>query len=453
MSDSPRGYTSLRGETAQIASLAAPVAIWNLGLMLMGFVDVFWVARLEDSAQLAAVSLGHIYSFSVLVFGQGLLRGFDPFLAQAHGAGERARLAEHLARAILFTLVLTLPTIALHWLAGPLLQLFDQPEAIVPITVAYCESLIWGLAPALLFVALGQFFQNLGRALLPMVAILIANVLNLVLDRMFVLGFEPWHIPSFGAVGCGHATSIGRWVMCLVLVAFGWRSLKQYRPARLGDVFDWQMNMRVLRTGLPVGAQACLEGWAFSALGLMMGWLGKAELAAHAVVINLAAMTYMVPAGIGAAASIRVGHLIGLGDARWPTSAWLSIAFSVCWMTCTGLFFWLAREPLAAYYSVEQSVRLTIIALLPVAAGFQIFDGIQATAFGALRGAGDTTFPAAANMIGYWIIGLPAGYLFGVHFGFGAVALWGSVALALMIISFLVLGRLFVLVRRGVERV
>lgn len=453
MSDSPRGYASLRHETAQIASLAAPVAIWNLGLMLMGFVDVFWVARLEDSAQLAAVSLGHIYSFSVIVFGQGLLRGFDPFISQAHGAGERARVAEHLARAVLFTLALTLPTIALHLLAGPLLQLFDQPAEIIPITVAYCESLIWGLAPALLFVALGQFFQNLGRALLPMVAILIANVLNLALDRMFVLGFEPWNIPALGAVGCGHATSTGRWVMCLVLLVFGWRSLTPYWPPRWRDVFDRDMNLRVLAKGLPVGAQACLEGWAFSALGLMMGWLGKAELAAHAVVINLAAMTYMVPAGIGAAASIRVGHLIGLGDSRWPKSAWLSIFFAVCWMSCTGLFFWLAREPLANHFSVEQGVRHTIIALLPVAAGFQIFDGIQATAFGALRGAGDTTFPAAANMIGYWIIGLPAGYLFGVHLGFGAVALWGSVALALMIIAFLVLGRLIAIARRGVVRV
>ncbi len=449
----PKSYTSVKDEMSQIAKLATPVAIWSLGLMLMGFVDVLCVARLEDSAQLAAVSLGHIYSFSVIVFGQGVLRGLDPFMSQAHGAGEKLALAEHLWRALLYALVLTVPICIFHWFASPLLTLVNQPESVVPITASYCNALIWGIFPSMIFVALGQFFQNLGKVMLPMLAILVANVVNLVVDMMLVLGFEPLSIPALGATGCGHATSAVRWVMCAVLMVFGWATLRKYKLTDFKKVFSWRENVRVLAKGLPIGAQSCFEGWAFSVLALMMGWLGAVELAAHAVVINLVAMTYMVPAGIGAAAATRVGHLIGLGSKMWSRSAWISVGFSVAWMSLMGVFLWVFRSPIANYYASEDAVYLAIVGLLPVAAAFQVFDGVQVTIFGALRGAGDTQFPALLNMIAYWAVGLPVGYLLGVYYGLGSVALWGSVAAALMMISVFVVFRLLWLERRGVERV
>lgn len=444
-------YTTARDETRHIMALAAPVAIWNLGLMLMGFVDVLFVARLDQSAELAAVSLGHIFSFSVLVFGQGVLRGLDPFMAQAHGANDRAKASEHLGRALLFALILTIPGIVLHGLAQPLLTWFDQPAEVIPITARYCEALIWGILPATVFVALSQFFQSVGKVLWPMVAILVANALNVVLDGALVLGVPALGIPSLGSYGCGLATSAVRWVMLCVLAVLGWRLLRRTMPTSFAPVLELRTNLRVLATGLPIGAQACLEGWAFSMLGLMMGWLGPTELAAHAVAINLVAMTYMVPAGIGAAAATRVGHLIGSGSSRWASSAWLSVGFSTAWMVVMALMLWLGRSSIANYYTDEAAVVALIVALLPIAAAFQVVDGVQATVFGALRGAGDTQFPAMANVVGYWVIGLPIGYIAGVMYGHGALALWGSVAIALCIISVLVVVRLLWIARRGVK--
>ncbi len=445
-------YTTLKDELRHISALAMPVAIWTLGLMMMGFVDVLFVARLEVSAELAAVSLGHIFSFSVLVFGQGVLRGLDPFMAQAHGASDRAKVSEHLGRALLFAMILTIPGVILHALTEPLLHWFAQPDEIIPITARYCEALIWGILPATVFVALSQFYQSLGRVMLPMVAIVIANVLNVILDGALVLGVPAIGLESMGSQGCGFATSVVRWVMVCALVILGWRTLKEALPSSFEPVLDLRTNVKVLATGLPIGAQACLEGWAFSVLGLMMGWLGPTELAAHAVVINLAAMTYMVPVGIGAAASTRVGHLIGSGSERWSSAAWLSVVFSVGWMSVMAAGLWWGRAWIADYYTDDAAVMALILGLLPIAAAFQIFDGVQATVFGALRGAGDTQFPALTNMFAYWLIGLPVGYVVGVVQGRGALALWGSVALALMIISVLVVGRLFWLARRGVTR-
>ena len=451
--EAPPAYTTWRGEARHLAALAAPVAIWTLGLMLMGFVDVVFVSKLNQSAQLAAVSLGHIFSFSVLVFSQGVLRGLDPFLSQAFGSNQRGKIGEHLCRGVLYAAVLAIPSVALHLAAGPLLELFAQPAEVIPFAARYCSALTWGLVPANLFMALSQFFQSLGRAKLPMVAILIANVVNVALDGALVLGVPALGVPALGVTGCALATSAVRWLMLALLVALGWRSLKAYWPESLRALGDLKAHRRVLRLGLPIGAQACLEGWAFSALGLMMGWLGEQELAAHGVAINLVALTYMVPSGIGAAASARVGHLIGARSRRWPRSAWLSVAIGAAWMAMTALLLYAERERLARAFTEEPEVIAIVASLMPIAAAFQLFDGVQAAAFGALRGAGDTRLPALLNIIGYWLIGLPLGYLLTSRLGYGAEALWGSVALALALIALLVTWRLAHLSRGGVSAI
>ncbi|CAN0564164.1 unnamed protein product [Laminaria digitata] len=204
----------------------------------------------------------------------------------------------------------------------------------------------------------------------------------------------------------------------------------------------------MLRVCLPAGMQASLEGWAFSSLGVMMGMLGELELAAHGIAINLITTMFMFPFGMGAAAATRVGNLVGAGQ-EWKRAAWLAIAFSAGWMSLSATIFLLTSDQIASIFIQDAAVIAMVGVLMPVAAAFQIFDGVQAAGFGVLRGAGDTRLPAVVNMLGYWMIGIPLGYWFGVVVYDDPRFVWGGVAIALAIISTLIVARVAWVIRRG----
>lgn len=434
---------SLRGEARRLWRLAWPVVLSQLGVVALGAEDVLMVGRLGET-ELAIVSAGHIFHFGVLMLGLGMMRGLDPIFAQAHGAGDRPAGAAALGRAVVLGLALSLPLGALHWLAAPILSALGQPTEVLEGASAYARLVGASVPLAMVTSAVVQFLQGMGQMKRPMIAVVVANVVNIVLDAVAVFGLEGplgLSIPSYGAVGCGWATLGSRAIWLVTLVWLAWDVLEAYRPPALAVLLQAGPLRRMLALGVPVGLQTGLEVWAFSATGLLMGALGARELGAHAIALNICSIAFMVPSGVGAAASTRVGNLVGAGQ-PWVRAGWLAVGLGVGFMALSAGVLVLAPVAVASLYTDDPGVLQLAALLLPVAAAFQVFDGVQAVSFGVLRGAGDVRVPALFNVVGYWIVGLPLGWWFGVHRGPEPLAVWGSLVLALVIVAALLIGRL-----------
>jgi MATE family multidrug resistance protein len=347
------------------------------------------------------------------------------------------------------TAILALPATVLYAFAGVALRTLGQPADLIPLAASYCRALMPGLPAIFAFIVLRNFLQAVGIVRPATYAIVIANVANAGLD--WILMFGKLGLPALGAVGCAVSTSINEWLMLALLVFFSRRTLRAYWPGWAG-AFDAVPLRRMMKLGTTLGFQFAFEVWAFHAAGFMMGRLGTVAFAAHAIAINLATISFMIPAGIGAAAATRIGHLVG-SENEWYRSGWLGIGMGAAVMTVPAALFVLAPRHLAAFYTHDAAVLATAAVILPLAGAFQLFDGVQAVAFGVLRGAGDTHLPAAANIVGYWAVGLPAGWILAFTLGWGARGVWAGLVVGLAVVALILIGRVRSLARRGARRV
>jgi MATE family multidrug resistance protein len=228
-------------------------------------------------------------------------------------------------------------------------------------------------------------------------------------------------------MGAGYSTLFARIVMMIVMMVYVHRSpkLKIYMAQPWIHSLDHQLLRTMMRLGLPNGLIYLFEVGAFSGAAIIMGWFGAVPLAAHQITISIASMTFLVAVGIGIAASIRVGYETGRGDKKAARYAgFTAIALSVGYMSCCALGFLVLRKWLPTNYVTDPDVIALAATLFIVVAVFQIFDGIQAVAMGALRGLQDTAWPSTIAFISYWLVGLPCGYLLAFKMGVGPLGIW-----------------------------
>jgi MATE family multidrug resistance protein len=428
----PRLLPSLADSRALLA-LALPVVGVQVGLMLMGVVDTIMVGRLSAVA-LAGVALGNLYFFACSIFGMGALFALDPVVAQAVGAGDREGIARGVQRGHVLALLLAVPSTLLLLFAEPALAALGQPAEVVPLAGAYARWCAPGVLPFYLFVVQRQSLQALRHMQPILLTIAFANVLNVLLDWMFIYG--RLGAPAMGVAGAAIATSIGRWALPLVLLLLSWRDLEPAIVPPRREALEAAPLWRTLRIGAPIGLQMMLEYAAFGAVALLMGRIGTTAVAAHQVAINLASLTFMVPLGVGQAGAVLVGHAIGARDQASALGASrAAVAFGVGFMAFTAVAFLLLPGPLARLYTSDAATVELAAALLPVAGVFQLFDGTQAVTSGLLRGAGDTRIPMLTNLGGYWLFGLPLSLLLGFRTSLGAVGLWWGLAAALGLVA------------------
>ena len=435
--------------------LAVPVVLVQVGMMLMGVVDTVMVGHLapgDSSLGLAAVALGHLYFFGIGVFGMGTLMVLDPVVAQAVGAQDNAAVARGIQRGVLLALILAVPSIAVLLAAGPVLGLAHQPAEVVPLAAAYTVRLAPGVLPFFVFIVFRQSLQALRRTGAILISILVANLVNAGLNWVLIYGHGP--LPAMGLLGSAWATTVSRWLLAGVLVGLAWRDLRPHLHRRLPEVWDPEPLGRMLRLGLPIGCQYVLEFGAFALVALMMGWLGTRQMAGHQVAINLASLTFMVPLGVGDAASVLVGHAVGRAD---PAGArGMARAALVCgatFMSGTALLFLTMSRFLAGLYTADASVIAVSAALIPLAGVFQVFDGLQVVAGGILRGLGETRVAMLVNVLGYWLLGLPVSYLLGFRAGMGPVGLWWGLVVGLAVVATVLLVRVRIALNRQQRRV
>lgn len=428
-----------------------PIVIVQVGLMTMGVVDAMMVGRFSAEA-LAATAIGNFYFFVVAVFGLGVLLVLDPLIAQAVGAKDERAIALAVQRGVLLALVLSVVLGSLLLPVERVLRVLRQPDELVPLAARYVLICLPSFLAFNLFLVFRQLLQALGLTRAIVMTIVLCNLANVLLNWLLIFGHLGF--PRLGVVGAALATAISRTLLVVILGALSWRTLQRYLTPVRREVFEAAPLTRMLRLGLPIGAQQELEVGYFGGLIVLMGLLGTVSVAAHQAAINLASLTFMVPVGVASATAVFVGRAVGARDERAVRR--YAIAGLVCgvgFMCLSALLFLLLPEALAGLYSRDGEVVALAAGLIPIAGLFQVFDGTQVVSAGILRGIGDTRFPMIAAALGFWLIGLPLSLLLGFSARLGAEGLWWGSLAALMLVAAMLLYRVRMRLRRSMERV
>ncbi|WP_337170556.1 MATE family efflux transporter [Gemmatimonas aurantiaca] len=406
----------------EMAQVAAPIVLINVGIQAMGVVDAIMVGKLGGAA-IAAVALGNFYFFNVSVFGIGLLFAIDPVVSQAFGAGDYTAAARGVQRGLLLavavTVVVTLALMPGEWVLGVL----QQPADVVRETAVYTRRRALGALPFFIFAVFRQTLQAMGPVRPVIIAALVANLVNAAANWLLIFGNLGF--PQLGVAGSGYATAISTWLMMLLVLPLAWPLLRDMLRPWHPESHRWGPLWRMMRIGIPIGIQWFFESFAFGLTALFMGWMGTASLAGHEIALNMAAMTFMVPLGISGAASAVVGRAIGRGDlpsARRDAAA--AIVCGVGFMCISAIIFMAFPHQLATLYTHEVATVTVAVALIPLAGWFQVFDGLQAVTSGVLRGTGDTRVPAVLHMIAFWGVGIPLGAWLGFRTPLRERGLW-----------------------------
>jgi MATE family multidrug resistance protein len=441
-----------RAEFIDTIKLAVPLALTQLGQMAMMTSDLILIGRLGDDA-VAAAALGQAVLFSAFMLGLGLVAAVAPLAAQAFGA-RAPRTVRRALRVGLWAAVLAgIPITALLLHTEKILLLFGQTPELSALAGQYLDGMAWSLTPAWLFIALRSFMSAINRpqpALWIMVSAVPANTLLAYVLIYGVAGF-----PALGMLGAGIATTLISIAMFIagVWVCYTQRPFRKYHV--LGHFWhaDWPLLKKLALMGLPISAALLLEHGLFAGATLMMGVIGTSALAAHQIALQVAAVVFMVPLGISFAATVRVGHAVGRGDAPGSRRAGhAAIVLALGFQAAMAICVLATRDQLPMLFLGEGASPATVAiasSLLFIAATFFLADGLQAVSSGALRGLNDTFVPFLFSAFGFWLVGFVGAYLLAFKFNLGANGIWIGLSLGLAVYAGLLIWRFEALTRRG----
>jgi MATE family multidrug resistance protein len=434
-------YKTFRAELSPTLRLALPLVLAELGWMSMAIVDTMMVGRLPDSAvAIAAVSLGGILVNVLGFFGGGLLIGLDTMVSQAFGAGQREDCHRSLLNGIYLSLALTPLLMAPVWFFEPMLRAMRIAPEVIALAVPYSKALAWGMLPLLLYFAVRRCMQAMNLVRPIAFALITANLINAGGNLILIYG--KLGAPAMGAVGSGWSTSAARIYLSTVLVGYLLWYDRRHRTRLLRTPIqpDLRRIRRLIALGFPAAMQITLEVGVFALVTALIGRLGAVSLASHQIALNTVSFTYMVPLGVSSAAAVRVGQAIGREDPQGAADAGGTAVFlGAAFMTCMSVVLLVVPRWIARAYTPDAAIIQSTIGLLAAGAAFQLFDGIQTVATGALRGVGDTRTPMLCHFTAYWVIGLPLGAYLCFRRGWGAFGLWAGLSLALILIGIVLL--------------
>jgi multidrug resistance protein, MATE family len=394
----------------------------------------------NSAVAMGAVSLASAVFMVLALFGEGLLLGLDTLVAQAFGAGKREDCHRSLINGVYLTFVLTPVLAAPVWFMPQLLRASHVDLAVASETIPYTNALTVGLFPLLLYFAVRRCLQAMNMVRPVALALVTANIVNAVANWVLIYG--KWGFRPMGTVGSGWSTAIARVYMAAVLIGYLFWYDRKHRTDLLKTPVDIDLGRikQLIALGMPAALQFTLESGVFAAVTALIARLGAVPLATHQIALNTVAFTYMVPLGISSAAAVRVGQALGRRDARAASAAGgTAIFIGAAFMTFASVLLLVFPRWIARIYTIDETVIRKATALLAAGAAFQLFDGIQSVATGALRGAGDTRTPMLCHFTAYWLIGLPLGAWLCFRRNWGALGLWIGLSLALILIGIVLL--------------
>ncbi|WP_428248405.1 MATE family efflux transporter [Ferrovibrio sp.] len=443
-------------EVRATLALALPIIGTQLAQMAIHTTDIMLLARYSESA-LAAAAVGMSLYYILWVMGMGLGMATPAIAAQALGrdANDREGVRHAVHDGLILVGIFCVLSMILLWFTEPLLLLTGQAPALAAEAAPFVRALSLSFLPSLWFMVLRHFTAALERPRPAMLLTIAAVALNLLVN--YALVFGRFGLPEMGAVGAGLGSTL---VNLATLVAIGALLARDpgfaaYSLSRGWWRSSWPRLYAYLRIGVPIALTLGAEVGLFSAAAMLMGRLGAAEVAAHQIALQWAAIAFMVPMGISQAATVRVGLAIGAGDAIGARLAGrIAFVLAIGFMACTGLTYWHAAPELIAAFLPDRTsqVHLLAVAYLSWAALFSTMDGAQAVANGALRGLKDTAMPMLLASIGYWVVGLPVAIGFGFYTEMRGSGIWLGLTASLIAVAVMLSWRFETRIARLIAR-
>ncbi len=425
-----------------IARLGGPLLANNLAITGMTFADTVMAGQL-GAVQLAGLAIGAAYWQLFLFIAFGMLMAVSPAVAHANGAKDVAAVADYVRQAWWLVAALAVVLVAGLLQVSWVLPAVGISEEILPTAIAYVHAITFGMPGALAFFSLRYASEGLGRTKPIMYIGLVGLVLNVFGNWVFMYG--KFGLPAMGAPGCGLATALVFWFMFFAMLMH-MRRHRVYRPfdffAKIARPHARTLR-ELVRIGAPIAGAILAEGGLFVAAALIMGSMGAITAGAHQIALNYASFMFMMPLAISSATTIHVGHTLGRGErARARAVGLLGIASCAAVMFVSAVGIALLNDTIAALYTRDPPVRELAATLLLMAALFQLSDGIQVGAAGALRGYKDTAVPLLLCLFSYWVVGFWLAYYFGVMRQGGPIYVWGGLIVGLTVSAVLLVSRL-----------
>lgn len=433
--------TSGKTEVKHLMKIALPVTLGQLGHISVGVADSMMLGRL-GSVELAASTIGLSVFIPFMMLGIGVSYGLSPLVARADGENNHTGITSILKHGFLLNIAFGLLLSISLWGGASYLRFLNQPVEIIDYTIVYFQWLAASLVPFMVYQSLKQFSEGLGIAKPAMLISLSGNLLNIVLNYLFIFG--KMGMPAMGVEGAGITTLMSRIYMAAMMFAYiRWnRRFALYIKSLKNTTLQWIEMGALSKISFPIGIQMSFETGAFGFAAIMAGWLGTTEIAAHQIALNLAAITYMAATGLASAATVRVGYGFGrrapeLIQRSGATALWMVLVF----MLCNAALFMIFRSWLPTLYIADEEIIAMASSLLLITAFFQLSDGVQCVSLGILRGIGDVRLPTVIALLAYWIIGLPVGYWLAFSKGYGITGIWYGFLIGLSIAAVLFIYR------------
>ena len=406
------------------SKLAFPIMAAQLGQVTTNIADNIMVGQL-GAAPLASVSLANSIFYMFIVFGMGISFGLPPLISQAHGGKKYRRISLYVKNSFIINMGFAVIALILMLLSVPLLAYMGQDMSVVELAKPYLVITAWSVFPFMIFQTLRTYSDGMSQTLHSMIAVLIGNVANIILNYGLIFG--KLGMPQLGVKGAAIGTMISRVIMIVVIVIllYFWKDLWSHLRKINFRRFNTGVMKRILSLGVPTSLQMFFEVSAFSIAAILMGVISKEAQAAHQIAINLASITFLICTGLAMATTIRVGNQLGLQDMPAVRRVGISamIQVTIFMVVCVLGFIFLRYYLPSLYIDNEEVIGISAL-LLIYAAIFQIPDGIQVVALGSLRGLQDVNIPTIITFFSYYIIGIPISAMAAFYWGMGPAGIW-----------------------------
>ncbi len=436
-------------EAGRLVRLAGPLIGNNLAIAGMNFADAVMAGRL-GSRDLAAVAVGGSVWMVVFLFAMGTLMAISPMVAERYGAGKNRLIGRYVRQGFTLAFLFGLAMIGFIWLtARPVLDLIGIDTEFRGLTGDYVEAIVLGAPGLCLYLVLRFTSEAIGWTRPIMYVSTMALVVNVIGN--YALMWGNFGFPALGARGCGLASAVSMWFMLAAMLVYVLAN-DRYRPFAIFSRVPrprWRLQRQILGIGVPLAVTIVAEAGLFAAISLLMGTLSANVAAAHQVAVNFASTMFMVPLALNSATTVRVGQALGrreLAVARFR--GWVGIGLCGLCMAISAVAMLVLREPIVGIYTSDPEVSAIAISLLLVAAVFQISDGIQVGAAGALRGYQDTRIPMFLTTLAYWIVAFPLALLAAKRYALQPALIWCGFVVGLTLAAILLVWRYRVVSRR-----
>ncbi|KIC16767.1 multidrug transporter MatE [Leisingera sp. ANG-DT] len=417
----------VRSHARAIAVLGLPLIGGHVAQFAIGLTDTVMLGW-YGVEELAAVTLGSSYFFSIFLLGSGFAFAVMPMVAAAAGAGEERQIRRSTRMGLWLSLAYGVAAMPLLWWSEAILLALGQEAKVAHDAAEYLRIAGWALFPALLYMVAKSYLAALERTQIVLWLSVFAAVINALVN--YALIFGNWGAPELGIAGAAIASLVTNGVSFVLVLAYALKVLPQHELLKNFHRPDWEMLGKVFRMGTPIGLTTLAEASLFAASAMMMGWLGTVPLAAHGIAISLGGLTFMVHLGLSNAATIRAGNAFGRGDREHLARGGKVVTVMSLLVSAVAivLFLTIPDALMSLFLDAEDPQKDQILliggVLLAAAALFQLMDGMQAVALGLLRGVQDTGVPMVIAALSYWAVGIPASYVFGFLLGWDGLGVW-----------------------------